>query len=263
MKGSCALLIVLAGLCAPATAVEPLAAKGAAYEPTRDWPHDVKWDQLYPDTWGGHSTIDNDTPLYSTTADDWLCTWPSYLTDVHFAGWSAYGNQYITGFRLTVWSDVPATPDDESHPGDILWQYDAYTDWIDFGDGTFDVNIPQSLWFWQEGSPANPMIYWISIQGIMVDDGFSDTFYWNFKDRTMDTWGDDAAFESAYFGYAPWANWGWPSSDPGAGPDLYDGPFPPGWWKSADMAFALTFIPQPSSLLLLGAGGLLAGRRRR
>jgi hypothetical protein len=260
MKAKCALLFAIAGWCAAPASANPIAMQGKDLDLLRDWDHPYKWDQLYPDPTAGHSTIDDQMGIYSTTADDWLCTRPSYLTAVHFAGFSYYGNDYIDGFRITVWSDVPSTIDDESHPGDALWSYDCYDTWLDLGDGTFDVNIPRDLWFWQEGTANDPIVYWISVQGLMAQDGADDHFYWNFLDRNLVDmqWNDAAAFESSYFGYAPWHNWGW--FDPNT-VDLFDGPFPIDWWQRADMAFALTF-PQPTTILLLGISGLIASRRR-
>lgn len=228
-----------------------------------DWGDDIKWDQMVAiDSYGAHSTIDNDTPMVSTTADDFLCTETGWITDIHFAGWSRWGTDYISGFRIQFWSDVPATPDEESHPGDLLYQYDelmpwdGFFGWHDLEDGTFRINLPEENWFWQDVGT----IYWISIQGIMVDDDYWDAFYWNFVDRYTDTWGDDAAFESEYFGYEPWAHWGWETFD--NGPNIYTGPFPEGWLNSCDMAFQLSGrIPEPGTLLLLGLG-VLALRRR-
>jgi len=244
-----------------------------------DWPHPVKWDQKYPkDTYGGASWIDNDTPSDALTADDWLCTVPLPVTDIEFDGWSSYGEEYIQGFRITFWSNVPDDPGiDESHPGDLL--YDYYTeDWtvvIDpvYGDDNYKINLPVEQWFYQEGTPTNPIVYWIGIQGVMVTDGYFDAWYWTFRLRGdpapwppgYEYLNDDAAFMSDYFGYAPWNNWGWPAgtlADPSLGPDLYDGPFPVDWDASADMSFRLTYFPEPSSLFLLGLGALALVRRR-
>jgi hypothetical protein len=229
-----------------------------------DWDHPIKWDQMQIDGTGGHSTVDYDGGYMTTCADDFLCSGDPaerYITDIHWAGFSYYGNQYISGFKIQFWTDVPATPNDESHPGELLYEYDelmpydGFFGWHDLGDGTFRINLPEDAWFDQG---LEERVLWISIRGIMVDDGFADHFYWNFRDRYADNWGDDAAFESEFFGYPPWANWGWVDE---ATIDLYEGPFPDGWWKSADMAFALTAIPEPAALLLLGLG-FLAIRRR-
>ena len=249
------------------------AALGLATAAMGDWGHPIKWDQLSPgfDTFGAFSTIDNDSPAFGLTADDFMCMESGFITDIHFAGFSQFGDGFIEGFRITFWTDIPATPDDESQPGNLLYDYTVGAvdpadplgiGWQALGDDTYRINLPQDEWFQQEEGN----IYWIGIQGVMVDDGFGDSFYWNFVDRDLPTWGDDAAFESETFGFAPWANWGW--QDDGAGglePNLYEGAFPGDpFVKSADMAFALSgIIPAPGALALLGIAGLMGGRRRR
>ncbi|MFG0251748.1 MAG: hypothetical protein ACF8NJ_02605 [Phycisphaerales bacterium JB038] len=234
-----------------------------------DWDHPYKWDQMQPDLeWAAPSFYD-DLPFVveAITADDWLCTETSFLTDVHFVGFSLYGNFWIDHFRLTIYDDVPAIPGvDESHPGEVLWTYDAF-DWVadevtyfDYGLTLYDINLPEPDWWLQQGTPDEPVIYWIGIQGIMsTDAGYTDEWYWSFRDRYLPTNLDDAAFWSDYYGAPPWANWGWPDDTM---PAFFDGPFPPDWWKSADMAFGLTFIPAPASIALLGLGGLITIRRR-
>lgn len=238
-----------------------------------DWPHPLKWDQMSGGihSYGAHSTIDRDSQIFSTTADDFLCDETGWITDIHFAGFSQYGDTYLNGFNIKFWTDVPAAPGDESHPGMLLYEYTVMpTDpadplgigWQALGDGTYRINLPEDQWFQQEAGN----IYWISIQGDMVDDGFGDTFYWNFADPAGGLWGDDAAFESDYFGFAPWANWGFVDDGTGAlVPDLYEGEFPGDpFVSSADMAFALSGIPIPAPgvLALLGLAGLARNRRR-
>ena len=113
------------------------------------------------------------------------------------------------------------------------------------------VDMSADAFYQQENN-----IYWIGIQGVMVDDGYADAWYWHFRERQMPTWGDDAAFYSDYYAIPMWSNWG---SPPGyADPDLYDGPLPPDW-TSLDMSFRL--VPEPVSLVLLGIGALLLRRR--
>jgi hypothetical protein len=217
------------------------------------------------DTFAAASWIDNDTPSDALTADDFVCTQTGWITDIEFAGFSYYGSSYIDKFRVSIWTDVPELPGiDESHPGQLLWQKDfgaadpgdpLRLGWQEVSAEQFKIDIPEADWFWQDEGT----IYWIGIQGLMVDDGFFDAFYWYFQERHLPIWGDDAAFTSTYFGNPPWANWGF---GPGyTDPDLYDGPLPTGW-TSADMAFNLTGIPEPASLALLGLGVIVLMRRR-
>jgi hypothetical protein len=242
-----------------------------------DWPHVVKWDQtVYGlDDWAAASWIDYDTPSDALTADDYFCDGlieHNWITDLEFYGYSYYGNQYIDFFRVNFWTDVAASPDDESHPGDLLYSYDVGAadpeDPLKIGwyqpDPTndpykFKIDLPEDQWFYQ--GPGEKVL-WVSIQGVMATDGAFDAFYWFFQDRAFPVFGDDAAFWSDYFGYPPWWNWGFPSSDYAVGPDLYDGIFPPDWFNSADMAFRLTAIPEPMSVLILALGATALLRRR-
>lgn len=237
-----------------------------------DWPHSLKWDQTAAgiDNWSAASWIDNDTPSDAISADDFFCDGAAqhaWVTDLEFYGYSYYGSAYINQFRVQFWSDVPESPTDESHPGSLLYSYDVSAadpgdplkiGWQEIEAGRFKIDLPENQWFYQG---LGEKVLWVSIQGIMVDDGYFDAFYWNFKDRNAPTWGDDAAFGSTYFGYTPWYNWGFPTADPNLGPDLYDGPFPAGWFNSGDLAFSLTAVPEPMSLLLLGMAGLFLRRR--
>jgi hypothetical protein len=235
-----------------------------------DWDHPVKWDQLLPiDTFAGASWINGPANPGGTaqTADDFLCSGSPadrYITDIEFYGFSQFGSQYIDQFRVTFWDDVPANPNDASHPGNMLYEYNAPAadpgdplrlGWQELEPEHFKIDIPEAQWFDQGLSQR---VLWISIQGVMLEDGFSDAFYWYFRERHEPTWNDDAAFQSEFFGYAPWYNWGSPSGF--SDPDLYDGPLP-GGWTSLDMSFQLTGIPEPSALLLLGLGVLVVRRR--
>jgi hypothetical protein len=238
-----------------------------------DWPHQVKWDQLFPDptTNSAASWIDYDTPSDALSADDYLCNGlpdSRFITDLEFWGFSYYGTSYLNQFRVQFYTDVPGTPNDASHPGTMLYTYDVSPanladplklGWYEAevasnGLSRFKIDLPEQYWFDQG---LGEKILWVSIQGIMATDGYFDAFYWTFKDPAYGTWGDDAAFTSTYFGYPPYAHWG---ADPNGTTDLYTGPLPAGW-SSRDLAFRLTGIPEPASLLLIGLAGMLIRRR--
>jgi len=247
-----------------------------------DWPNTmVKWDNHVEDVddWAGASFINPDAgvtggPPEALSADDFMCTSSLPIIEIDFAGWCDTGSQRIESFRVTFWSDVPATVDDESHPGDLLYdELIAKADpadrlklgWQDLGENTFRINLREEQWFWQEGSPTQPVTYWIGIQGMTAEDDYDDLFYWRFASRHVRTWGDDAAFTSEWFGNPGWWNWGFADPlDDELSPEVYDGPFPIDWVKSADMAFSLS-VPEPTAIGLMAVGGLgvLLRRRRR
>lgn len=240
-----------------------------------DWPHPVKWDQLDPlDGWGGASYYNAGTDITTTTADDFQCTETGWITDIEFHGFSNGGP--VQSFRVRFWTDVAATADEESHPGTLLYDETfgpASADdllglgWTQVDSDLFKINIPEELWFVQEGSAANAVVYWISIQGIADPDDATSNFYWYFRDRNESTWGDDAAFTSESWGYDPWAHWGWETMEFVDDPELYEGSLPVDWAKSADMSFALSGIPVPEpatiGLLALALLGLSRLRARR
>jgi len=229
-----------------------------------DWGHPVKWDQLNPEgppsAWAAVSRIDPDVGA-ATSADDFACRERGWITEVEFAGWSVY-EEKILGFQIAFWNDVAATPEDESHPGELLYAH-TFTSWEQMGDAlpyTYKINMPRDFWFEQHGSADEAVVYWISIQAVFPSDGVWNNWGWSFRDRYDEPWGDDCAFESD--DHEPWWNRGWPTET--GDPDLYDGPFPDGWWKSADMAFRLSGIPIPEPGVFALAGlGLLALLRRR
>ncbi len=238
-----------------------------------DWDHPVKWDQLPydKDYMGSNSFINPLTQWDFITADDFPCTEHGWITDIEFTG-CGYN---IQAFRVKFWSDVPATANEESHPGDIPL-YDETFDaadpadplglgWQQTDDFTYKINIPRGLWFEQVGGAAAPVVYWISIQGIIDSDNTGHRFYWHYGDRTMASWGDDAAYASESHGYDPWWHWGWITMTPGSSANLYQGIIPSEWAKSADMSFRLTGtpIPEPATLALVALGITAFLRQKR
>jgi len=234
-----------------------------------DWPHPVKWDQLQPDPngYGAASWINvADTGGICTSADDFPCTGApedQFITDIEFYGFSTYGSTYINKFRVQFWTDVPGTPNEVSKPGTLLYSYDVpkanaadplKIGWYELETNShFKIDLPRDRWF-DQGLTSRTL--WISIQGLMVDDGYSDYFYWTFRQYALH-WNDDAAFDggTAFPSYVPW--WHWAVN---GGPDLYDNLLPTGW-TTVDLCYRLTGIPEPTSLLLIGLGALLLRRR--
>ena len=243
-----------------------------------DWDHPFKVDQLYPvSSWGAFSHIDTDSdPVWAPQiADDWLCTQSEWVTDLHLNGWSQYGPTWVDAFHITIWNDVPAGPDDESHPGYLMAEFDVFPDEIegpsegfhyDDVDDIWAINFPEADWFWQEEGN----IYWISAQGVMFEDGYPEYFAWNFAEYPVSNNDDAVLWDDVT---QSWRHWGWFWADDGLGglelvPGLYDGLAPPilpdpylgGYAGSADMSFALT--PEPATLVLVGFGALALLRRR-
>jgi uncharacterized protein (TIGR03382 family) len=193
------------------------------------------------------------------TADDFPCTETGWITDIEFDGFALQDPANLDRLRITFWSDVPATSEEESHPGTLLKDLSVGPadpmglGWKQIDVNRYKVNLPRDSWFVQtEGT-----IYWIGIQGVMTN---NDVFGWLFRDPTADTWGDDAAFTGT--DYAPWWHWGW---DEEYVPQLYQGTLPSTLVKSADMSFKLTGIPipEPGVFALAGLGVLALLRRRK
>jgi len=188
-------------------------------------------------------------------ADDWVCTTPDPVTDVHwwgsFLGWKyPYPPPLPQHFHIQFWTDVPAdptAPDSFSHPGYVIWELWAYnytTTWVgwDFDPRTqeyeacfrFDYVLSPGEYFYQEPGPNGQNIYWISISA--CDGGPPQTphvFGWKTRPRDATSPAPDDAvvildpvqpvIGSQYgFGFPLW----WPTPD-----------------QSWDMAFELTTSP--------------------
>lgn len=220
-----------------------------------DWnPQDpYKWVQ-YPDLSPMGIDVNASAPDY-VLADDFLCTQPGPLTDIHI--WGSWYHDILPNqdwptavtFILSIHKDIPAedNPDGYSMPGDLLWmttfQPDSYAarvweaglleGWLDppglyeFPGDTvcwqYNFIIPDSEAFWQEGTPDVPVIYWLDVQAIPQDP--VARFGWK---TSLDHWNDDAVW-----GHGP---------EPYAGP-WYELIYPPGHemqGQSIDLAFVIT-----------------------
>ncbi len=197
--------------------------------------------------------IDVNATLPSILADDWQCTEPGRVDEIHV--WGSWlgdylpdgGNPLGVKFTLSIHADIPADPPDfYSRPGDVLWvrefnpgQFvavpwaeqieegwlnppDVYTFPADWTCWHYIFNMPPGEAFHQVGTPDEPVVYWLDLQAEPFDvDAF---FGWK---TTTDHWNDDAV-------------WG-TGSEPYMGP-WYELVYPYGHqWElaSIDLAFAL------------------------
>jgi hypothetical protein len=264
MKRSVIILIAFA-LCMGATLARADWDQGDPY----------KWVQLPdPNGWDVNATA------VEILADDFLCSETGWITDIHFWGsWKNGGVGTIDSIYLNIHEDVPAGQDPEraySHPGDVLWSrvLDPQTyggvvirewgtgqqGWYDPATGeyspddhfeTWQVNVflnPED-WFLQEGTAAEPTVYWLSITAVLPAGG--PQFGW----KTSESHWNDDAVSGIWFGPA--------HGQPQWGQDLHD----PITGETLDLAFVITGvpIPEPGMYALIGTGllGLLAWRRRK
>lgn len=206
-----------------------------ADDPTRP----VKWSQL-PNMETG---IDYNSmrDLY-ICADDFMCTDPRPVIDVHWWGsyWSGSGPQPIEGFIIRFFSNIIeqySQPDvllyEEYIPGNCRETFYGYSSY----DGTdvyqYNCDLPRPF------DQVPNEIYWISIQ---VDPGWDGYPNWGWH-NSIDHWEDDAVQATEP------EPWGWNEI---VHPDGY----------SDDLAFELS-VPEPATLSLLVLGGLALVRRRR
>jgi len=193
-------------------------------------------------------------------ADDWECKDQRPVTDFHW--WGSYIDwkdpapppNKVVGFWFGIYTDIPKQPGvDFSRPGQLIWQYqtnvfkETFVGWDVLMPGTppieatfqYNVFLPTTDWFYQ---PGGSRILWLSIRGIEPTGSFQE---WGWKTRPH-YFMDDAV--------RGFNGGGW---QPIYGPD----------GLSWDMAFEISTIPEPSSLLALGAGVVgfvgFAARRRR
>lgn len=228
-----------------------------------DWEPDNpldKWIQM-PDPFGWDVKV---TPP-KILADDFLCTDPLPIVDIHFWGsWEHDVVGQITSIHLSIHNDLagayPSQPLDPPiwekdfdptqftirqwwEEGDQGW-YDPNTGYYHQYDHTkiYQVNIDlcKDQRFWQEGTPDNPVIYWLDIQ-VQVADPINTDFG---SKTSIDHWRDDAVWKDE--GSTVWQK----LVDPITGETL-------------DMAFVITTVPEPSVFVLAGMGLLALLRLRK
>lgn len=240
-----------------------LALAGAA---RADWnPGDpFKWLQP-PDL--TNTGVDVQVNYYRTLADDFLCTESGPITDIHI--WGSFKSDLVPPLpfpiRLGIWTNVPDGGQGFSTPGTRVWDKTFYA-----GDYTSRqyATVSQGEYFWDpvsgdQGSDTkvyqfnffiNPAqafsqvlgtTYWLSVHAQL--DPALYPFGWK---TSLQHWMDDAVYRAS--GSDPWQELTYFTGHPLAG-------------QSMDLAFVMTTVPVPGSLLLLGSGllGLAVGWRRR
>ncbi len=225
---------------------------------TTEEPPFVKWSQppvLYdpPDAYFGWDEVS----IYNGSqivADDWYCDDGAPLTDIHwwgsFVGWGERQPPSIqpAGFHVAIWTDVPASPDTFSHPGEVIWELRcvdprmAFVGW-DFYPGQprvapeatfrYSCEFPDGEEFRQE---LGGNIYWVSISAV-YQEAPPHNYVWGWKTRPRDA--ESPAPDAAVVVDDP--------TGPGVGAMYVAGA--PIYWPSPadswDAAFVLTSGPPP------------------
>jgi len=179
---------------------------------------DLKWDQppdLDPTGMDVSCFYDQQLPPPYLLADDFLCTEPGWIREIHIYGsWFndvlPFGDPNLVNFTLSIHDDISAaeSPTGFSMPGEILWLgQPAFTvrpvavgiqegwleppfDYMPIADTicweyTFFLQEGE---FMQEGTPEIPDTLWLDVQA-QTEPGF----YFGWK-TSIDHWNDDAVW---------------------------------------------------------------------
>ncbi|MDD5134164.1 MAG: GEVED domain-containing protein, partial [Phycisphaerae bacterium] len=227
----------------------------------------VKYIQ-YPDLTprGIDIRVDESDGVVRHIADDFNCTQTGPITDVHFWGsWEDDDKGQIGSIEVKIYSDDPVGaggtyPDNQySMPDELLWQHKFYDGqfveslyydlgeefewWWDpyFGDlkqngdhqvWKYDIYIDPADAFIQQGTPDNPLIYWLELRVNKAYNPDANGFGWK---TSTEHWNDDAVFANGAI--YPWVS-GWS--------ELRYPPGHPYSPESLDMAFAITTGAEPN-----------------
>ncbi|MFH1549084.1 MAG: PEP-CTERM sorting domain-containing protein [Planctomycetota bacterium] len=245
---------------------------GVAQAGVQQWPG-TKWFQApeMVEPWGDDIVSQYDptgTTFTNVVMDDWLCT--SNTPVKGFRWWGSYFNAYsidnLTGFWLSIHADIPADfyP---SHPDPEVRHVEnfvpiaeiAYEQSIGFdasGNEVYEYFALLDECFWQQGTAANPVIYWVNIVAEIdnADQDIVESSVWGWHTAVLGPEPDymhnlDDAVEIADY-----------VMDTG----FYQ-EFDPIEWEGYSLDMAFEVVPEPGTLLLAVPAifGLAAVIRRR
>jgi hypothetical protein len=207
-----------------------------AWGASADWDPSMpaKWVQMPDETSNGIDVDANyrvDATYHYILADDFECTETGPIKQIHIWGsWLSdflpWGDADSVRFMLSFHADIPdsESPTGYSMPGDVLWHRafapGEFTSrvWLDgvpegwmSGSSLYFGNADSTIWqynfyvpdgdeFWQQGTPDEPIVYWLDVQAFPFEEDAS--FGWK---TSIDHWNDDAVWGNGvepYFG--PW-----------------------------------------------------------
>lgn len=187
---------------------------------------EVKWEQLPDETEDGIDIrCDRFDDNFRIVADDFNCVTTGPITKVVLWGsWMGDAKGEIREIHLSIHSDLPANDPcnqkEYSMPKDLLWEKDFQasdinetlylhnqeaewfwdpafgdpppTQYADYQIWQYDIDIPRSEAFIQQGDPCNPVTYWLDVY-VELDDpmGVNPKFGWK---TSNEHWNDDAVY---------------------------------------------------------------------
>jgi len=193
-------------------------------------PNYIKWEQPYTGIrqWAHYEDEksmateepDGTVAVLRCVADDWKCERQTPVTAAVW--WGSYLGYYFKPchgpfmelpkppdyFRLSIWTNVPATADNPfSHPGEMIWEYQAYDydevlvgyDKHPHGEASesvfrYSVRLPEDKWFCQRDANG---VYWFSVMAVYKHPSAA-TYPWGWTNHQCQGWEPPGLTEVAH-----------------------------------------------------------------